>query len=203
MSFQHKKADLVIHTYVDDVISKVASMLGITVPPYVPEVDTTTYREQGFKNTHVVAGDWTLPSTCIEVKKGFSLTRVIFQCLSYTNGEGPLLPLKERRKRNLRPVKRGNDDGEDRKMTKHQTMTTSVRHSNLIQEVYARSQILSLTPSFVKVKEDTEPNSEIQGSGLHGIVSETMDEAAAVVFQPKPGIADVKTENDIVEFIEC
>lgn len=40
-NFQDKKADLIIQTYVDDVMEGVCKHLGISIPDYSPNIDPT------------------------------------------------------------------------------------------------------------------------------------------------------------------
>ncbi|XP_055608502.1 NAD-dependent protein deacetylase Sirt6 [Uranotaenia lowii] len=60
-----KKADLVVSTYVDTIIEKVAKRLGIEIPEYSPEVDPT--------KTEPCTLEWTIPGDLVKrVDKQYS-----------------------------------------------------------------------------------------------------------------------------------
>lgn len=65
-SFQDKKGDLLINTYVDDVLVKVMKKLGLEIPEYTKEMDPTKQKDDSL--------EWTIMKAHIsEVKKLYNL----------------------------------------------------------------------------------------------------------------------------------
>lgn len=65
VSFQDKKADLLIHTYVDDIMSLLMAELGLVIPDYNPKLDPSK------RDPPDTIFEWTIPES--EVKRMRSL----------------------------------------------------------------------------------------------------------------------------------
>jgi len=66
----HKKADLVVHTYVDKVISGLASMLGVSIPTYSEDWDPSSIlRNSKLLPLSHVPIDWTISASSITKMK--------------------------------------------------------------------------------------------------------------------------------------
>lgn len=62
---QDKKADLIISTYVDDILLRVCKRLGIEIPDYNPDIDPTKSIEKIM--------DWTIsPKIIKELEKNYN-----------------------------------------------------------------------------------------------------------------------------------
>lgn len=62
-----KKADLVISTYVDDVMEKVAKRLGVEIPEYSTEMDPT--KVQFCETEWTIPNKWVKEISCILTEK--------------------------------------------------------------------------------------------------------------------------------------